>query len=166
MENKALEILFLEKMVEMNSGLQVIPFEDLKNVNGRLKLPRCIARTLSNHVIHRYDSQRSNKDDVVAFHQTNINRHLISFSFVGLKFEEVAKIRNFFSNIVSVQWWKICGGYDFVLEQVGELKNITDHTTSDTLERYVMDIVVRTKTKTKTEIEIIKKVEFEIKGGI
>ena len=45
------------------------------------------------------------------------------------------------------------------------MKDITDYTTSDLLERYVFDVVVRTSKELTTEIEIIKQVDFEIKGG-
>lgn len=165
MGNRELEVILLSKVEEINNAFQIVPFEDLKLVNGKLKVPRCVARTLSNRVIHKYDSQKEEKEKVVAFYQTNINHHLVSLSFIGAKFEEVAKIRDFFSNRVSVQWWKLRNNLDIVIEEVGDLKNITDHNSSDTMERYVMDITIRTKTKLETEIEIIKKVEFDIKGG-
>ncbi len=165
MENRELEVLFLDKIKELDNKYQVVLFEDLSKVNGKLKIPRVVCRTISNRVIHRYDSQREDKDKVAVFYQTNINKHMISFSFVGRPFQEVAKIRNFFTNIVAVQWWKMRNKLDFVIEEVGELKNITENTSNDTIERYVMDITVRTKTKIQTEIEIIKKVEFDVKGG-
>ena len=145
MNNIDLEILFLDKIKELNNKFQVIPFEHLSKVNGQLKLPRVIARTISNNVIH-----------------------IISFSFTLNKkdsYADVAIVRDYFTNIEAINWWIKLNGLNLVIEEVGELKDITDYTASDLLERYVFDIVVRTSKELRTEIEIIKDVDFEIKGG-
>ena len=168
MNNIDLEILFLDKIKELNNKFQVIPFEHLSKVNGQLKLPRVIARTISNNVIHRYTNEREDTQKYGVFKQTNINKHIISFSFTLNKkdsYADVAIIRDYFTNIEAINWWIKLNGLKFVIEEVGELKDITDYTASDLLERYVFDVVVRTSNKLTTEIEIIKQVDFEIKGG-
>lgn len=168
MNNIDLEILFLEKIKELNNKFQVIPFEHLSKVNGQLKLPRVIARTIFNNVIHRYTNDREDTQKYGVFKQTNINKHIISFSFTLSKkdsFIDVAVIRDYFTNIEAVNWWIKLNGLNLVIEEVGELKDITDYSSSDLLERYVFDVVVRTSKELRTEIEIIKDVDFEIKGG-
>ena len=168
MNNIDLEILFLDKIKELNNKFQVIPFEHLSKVNGQLKLPRVIARTISNNVIHRYTSQREDTQKYGVFKQTNINKHIISFSFTFSKkdsFIDVAVIRDYFTNIEAINWWIKLNGLNLVIEEVGELKDITDYSASDLLERYVFDLTVRTSNELTTEIEIIKDVDFEIKGG-
>ena len=145
MNNIDLEILFLDKIKELNNKFQVIPFEHLSKVNGQLKLPRVIARTI-----------------------TNINKHIISFSFTLSKKDssiDVAIIRDYFTNIEAINWWIKLNGLNLVIEEVRELKDITDYSASDLLERYVFDVIVRTSKELTTEIEIIKDVDFEIKGG-
>lgn len=168
MNNIDLEILFLEKIKELNNKFQVIPFEHLSKVNGQLKLPRVIARTISNNVIHRYTNDREDTQKYGVFKQTNINKHIISFSFTLSKkdsFIDVAIIRDYFTNIEAVNWWIKLNGLNLVIEEVGELKDITDYSSSDLLERYVFDLTVRTSKELRTGIEIIKQVDFEIKGG-
>ena len=168
MNNIDLEILFLDKIKELNNKFQVIPFEHLSKVNGQLKLPRVIARTIFNNVIHRYTNERENTQKYGVFKQTNINKHIISFSFTLSKkdsFVDVAVIRDYFTNIEAINWWIKLNGLNLVIEEVGELKDITDYSASDLLERYVFDLTVRTSKELRTEIEIIKDVDFEIKGG-
>ncbi|WP_335969175.1 hypothetical protein [Fusobacterium polymorphum] len=168
MNNIDLEILFLDKIKELSNKFQVIPFEHLSKVNGQLKLPRVIARTISNNVIHRYTSQREDTQKYGVFKQTNINKHIISFSFTLSKkdsFIDVAVIRDYFTNIEAINWWIKLNGLKFVIEEVGELKDITDYSASDLLERYVFDLTVRTSKELRTEIEIIKDVKFNIEGG-
>ena len=60
---------------------QTVPFEHLSKVNGQLKLPRVLARTISNQVIHRYTMIEKTLRNTEFFKQTNINKHIISFSF-------------------------------------------------------------------------------------
>lgn len=168
MNNIDLEILFLDKIKELNNKFQVIPFEHLSKVNGQLKLPRVIARTISNNVIHRYTNEREDTKKYGVFKQTNINKHIISFSFTLSKkdsFIDVAIIRDYFTNIEAVNWWIKLNKLNLVIEEVGELKDITDYSASDLLERYVFDLTVRTSKELRTEIEIIKDVDFEIRGG-
>ena len=168
MNNIDLEILFLDKIKELNNKFQVIPFEHLSKVNGQLKLPRVLARTISNQVIHRYTNDREDTEKYGVFKQTNINKHIISFSFTLSKkdvFVDVSVIRDYFTNIEAINWWIKLNGLNLVIEEVGELKDITDYTASDLLERYVFDLTVRTSKELRTEIEIIKDVDFEIKGG-
>lgn len=168
MNNIDLEILFLDKIKELNNKFQVIPFEHLSKVNGQLKLPRVLARTISNNVIHRYTNEREDTQKYGVFKQTNINKHIISFSFTLSKkdsFVDVAVIRDYFTNIEAVNWWIKLNRLNLVIEEVGELKDITDYSASDLLERYVFDLTVRTSKELRTEIEIIKDVDFEIKGG-
>lgn len=168
MNNIDLEILFLDKIKELNNKFQVIPFEHLSKVNGQLKLPRVIARTISNNVIHRYTNDREDTQKYGVFKQMNINKHIISFSFTLSKkdsFIDVAVIRDYFTNIEAINWWIKLNGLNLVIEEVGELKDITDYSASDLLERYVFDLTVRTSKELRTEIEIIKDVDFEIKGG-
>lgn len=168
MNNIDLEILFLDKIKELNNKFQVILFEHLSKVNGQLKLPRVLARTISNQVIHRYTNDREDTQKYGVFKQTNINKHIISFSFTLSKkdsFIDVAIIRDYFTNIEAVNWWIKLNGLNLVIEEVGELKDITDYSASDLLERYVFDVTVRTSKELRTEIEIIKDVDFEIKGG-
>ncbi len=168
MNNIDLEILFLDKIKELNNKFQVIPFEHLSKVNGQLKLPRIIARTISNNVIHRYANDREDTEKYGVFKQTNINKHIISFSFTLSKkdsFVDVVVIRDYFTNIEAINWWIKLNGLNLVIEEVGELKDITDYSASDLLERYVFDVTVRTSKELRTEIEIIKDVDFEIKGG-
>ena len=78
---------------------------------------------------------------------------------------DVSVIRDYFTNIEAINWWIKLNGLNLVIEEVGELKDITDYTASDLLERYVFDLTVRTSKELRTEIEIIKDVDFEIKGG-
>ena len=168
MNNIDLEILFLEKIKQLNNKFQVIPFEHLSKVNGQLKLPRVIARTISNNVIHKYTNEREDTQKYGVFKQTNINKHIISFSFTLSKkdsFIDVAIIRDYFTNIEAINWWIKLNGLNLIIEEVGELKDITDYTASDLLERYVFNVIVRTSKELRTEIEIIKDVDFEIKGG-
>lgn len=168
MNNIDLEILFLDKIKELNNKFQVIPFEHLSKVNGQLKLPRVLARTISNNVIHRYTNDREDTQKYGVFKQTNINKHIISFSFTLSKkdsFIDVAVIRDYFTNIEAINWWIKLNRLNLVIEEVGELKDITDYSASDLLERYVFDLTVRTSKELRTEIEIIKQVDFEIKGG-
>lgn len=168
MSNLDLEILFLDKIKELNNKFQVIPFEHLSKVNGQLKLPRVLARTLSNKVVHRYTNQREDTQKYGVFKQTNINKHIISFSITLSKkdnFTDVAIIRDYFTNIEAINWWIKLNGLNVVVEEVSELKEITDYTASDLLERYVFDVVVRTSSVLETNIEIIKKVDFDLKGG-
>mgnify|MGYP000906575454 FL=1 len=168
MNNIDLEILFLDKIKQLNNKFQVIPFEHLSKVNGQLKLPRVLARTISNQVIHRYTNDREDTEKYGVFKQTNINKHIISFSFTLSKkdvFVDVSVIRDYFTNIEAINWWIKLNGLNLVIEEVGELKDITDYTASDLLERYVFDLTVRTSKELRTEIEIIKDVDFEIKGG-
>lgn len=168
MNNIDLEILFLDKIKELNNKFQVIPFEHLSKVNGQLKLPRVLARTISNQVIHRYTNDREDTEKYGVFKQTNINKHIISFSFTLSKkdsFIDVAVIRDYFTNIEAINWWIKLNRLNLVIEEVGELKDITDYSASDLLERYVFDLTARTSKELKTEIEIIKDVDFEIKGG-
>lgn len=168
MNNIDLEILFLDKIKELNNKFQVIPFEHLSKVNGQLKLPRVLARTISNNVIHRYTNDREDTEKYGVFKQTNINKHIISFSFTLSKkdsFIDVAIIRDYFTNIEAVNWWIKLNKLNLVIEEVEELKDITDYSASDLLERYVFDVTVRTSKELRTEIEIIKDVDFEIKGG-
>ena len=168
MNNIDLEILFLDKIKELNNKFQVIPFEHLSKVNGQLKLPRVLARTISNNVIHRYTNDREDTQKYGVFKQMNINKHIISFSFTLSKkdsFIDVAVIRDYFTNIEAINWWIKLNGLNLVIEEVGELKDITDYSASDLLERYVFDVTVRTSKELRTEIEIIKDVDFEIKGG-
>lgn len=168
MNNIDLEILFLDKIKELNNKFQVIPFEHLSKVNGQLKLPRVIARTISNNVIHRYTNEREDTKKYGVFKQTNINKHIISFSFTLSKkdsFIDVAIIRDYFTNIEAVNWWIKLNKLNLVIEEVGELKDITDYSASDLFERYVFDLTVRTSKELRTEIEIIKDVDFEIRGG-
>ena len=168
MDNIDLEILLLDKIKELNNKFQVIPFEYLSKVNGQLKLPRVLARTISNQVIHRYTNDREDTQKYGVFKQTNINKHIISFSFTLSKkdsFIDVAIIRDYFTNIEAINWWIKLNGLNLVIEEVGDLKDITDYSASDLLERYVFDITVRTSKELRTEIEIIKQVDFEIKGG-
>jgi hypothetical protein len=168
MNNIDLEILFLDKIKELNNKFQVIPFEHLSKVNGQLKLPRVIARTISNNVIRRYTNEREDTKKYGVFKQTNINKHIISFSFTLSKkdsFIDVAVIRDYFTNIEAINWWIKLNGLNLVIEEVGELKDITDYTASDLLERYVFDVTVRTSKELRTEIEIIKDVKFDIEGG-
>ena len=168
MNNIDLEILFLEKIKQLNNKFQVIPFEHLSKVNGQLKLPRVIARTISNNVIHRYTNEREDTQKYGVFKQTNINKHIISFSFTLSKkdsFIDVAIIRDYFTNIEAINWWIKLNSLNLIIEEVGELKDITDYTASDLLERYVFNVIVRTSKELRTEIEIIKDVDFEIKGG-
>jgi len=168
MDNIDLEILFLDKIKELNNKFQVIPFEHLSKVNGQLKLPRVLARTISNQVIHRYTNDREDTEKYGVFKQTNINKHIISFSFTLSKkdsFVDVAVIRDYFTNIEAINWWIKLNRLNLVIEEVGELKDITDYSASDLLERYVFDLTVRTSKELRTEIEIIKDVDFEIKGG-
>lgn len=168
MNNIDLEILFLDKIKELNNKFQVIPFEHLSKVNGQLKLPRVIARTISNSVIHRYTNEREDSQKYGVFKQTNINKHIISFSFTLSKkdsFIDVAVIRDYFTNIEAINWWIKLNELNLVIEEVGELRDITDYSASDLLERYVFDLTVRTSKELRTEIEIIKDVDFEIKGG-
>ena len=168
MNNIDLEILFLDKIKELNNKFQVIPFEHLSKVNGQLKLPRVLARTISNNVIHRYTNDREDTQKYGVFKQMNINKHIISFSFTLSKkdsFIDVAVIRDYFTNIEAINWWIKLNGLNLVIEEVGELKDITDYSASDLLERYVFDLTVRTSKELRTEIEIIKQVDFEIKGG-
>lgn len=168
MNNIDLEILFLDKIKQLNNKFQVIPFEHLSKVNGQLKLPRVLARTISNQVIHRYTNDREDTQKYGVFKQTNINKHIISFSFTLSKkdsFVDVAIVRDYFTNIEAINWWIKLNGLNLVIEEVGDLKDITDYSASDLLERYVFDITVRTSKELRTEIEIIKQVDFEIKGG-
>lgn len=168
MNNIDLEILFLDKIKELNNKFQVIPFEHLSKVNGQLKLPRVLARTISNNVIHRYTNEREDTEKYGVFKQTNINKHIISFSFTLSKkdsFVDVAVIRDYFTNIEAINWWIKLNRLNLVIEEVGELKDIIDYSASDLLERYVFDLTVRTSKELRTEIEIIKDVDFEIKGG-
>nr|DAS49866.1 MAG TPA: hypothetical protein [Caudoviricetes sp.] len=168
MNNIDLEILFLDKIKELNNKFQVIPFEHLSKVNGQLKLPRVLARTISNQVIHRYTNDREDTEKYGVFKQTNINKHIISFSFTLSKkdgFVDVSVIRDYFTNIEAINWWIKLNGLNLVIEEVGELKDITDYSASDLLERYVFDLTVRTSKELRTEIEIIKDVDFEVKGG-
>lgn len=168
MNNIDLEILFLDKIKELNNKFQVIPFEHLSKVNGQLKLPRVIARTISNQVIHRYTNDREDTEKYGVFKQTNINKHIISFSFTLSKkdsFIDVAVIRDYFTNIEAINWWIKLNGLNLVIEEVEELKDITDYSASDLLERYVFDLTVRTSKELRTKIKIIKDVDFEIKGG-
>ena len=168
MDNIDLEILLLDKIKELNNKFQVIPFEYLSKVNGQLKLPRVLARTISNQVIHRYTNDREDTQKYGVFKQTNINKHIISFSFTLSKkdsFVDVAIVRDYFTNIEAINWWIKLNGLNLVIEEVGDLKDITDYSASDLLERYVFDITVRTSKELRTEIEIIKQVDFEIKGG-
>ena len=154
MNNLELEILLLEKINQLNEKFQTVPFEHLSKVNGQLKLPRVLARTISNQVIHRYTN--------------DINKHIISFSFTLSKkdsFIDVAIIRDYFTNIEAVNWWIKLNGLNLVIEEVGEIKDITDYSASDLLERYVFDLTVRTSKELRTEIEIIKDVKFNIEGG-
>ncbi len=165
MNNIDLEILFLDKIKELNNKFQVIPFEHLSKVNGQLKLPRVLARTISNNVIHRYTNDREDTEKYGVFKQTNINKHIISFSFTLSKkdsFIDVAIVRDYFTNIEAINWWIKLNGLNLVIEEVGEIKDITDNTASDILERYVFDLVVRSSKELETNIEIIKKVDFKI----
>lgn len=165
MDNLELEILLLEKMKELNNKFQIVPFEHLSKANGQLKLPRVLARTISNNVIHRYTNDREDTEKYGVFKQININKHIISFSFTLSKkdsFIDVAIIRDYFTNIEAVNWWIKLNGLNLVIEEVGEIKDITDNTASDILERYVFDLVVRSSKELETNIEIIKKVDFKI----
>lgn len=165
MNNIDLEILFLDKIKELNNKFQVIPFEHLSKVNGQLKLPRVLARTISNNVIHRYTNDREDTEKYGVFKQTNINKHIISFSFTLSKkdsFIDVAIVRDYFTNIEAINWWIKLNGLNLVIEEVGEIKDITDNTASDILERYVFDLVVRSSKELETNIKIIKKVDFKI----
>ncbi|WP_314346904.1 LIC_12616 family protein [Fusobacterium massiliense] len=165
MNNIDLEILFLDKIKELNNKFQVIPFEHLSKVNGQLKLPRVLARTISNNVIHRYTNDREDTEKYGVFKQTNINKHIISFSFTLSKkdsFIDVAIVRDYFTNIEAINWWIKLNDLNLVIEEVGEIKDITDNTASDILERYVFDLVVRSSKELETNIEIIKKVDFKI----
>lgn len=165
MNNIDLEILFLDKIKELNNKFQVIPFEHLSKVNGQLKLPRVLARTISNNVIHRYTNDREDTEKYGVFKQTNINKHIISFSFTLSKkdsFIDVAIVRDYFTNIEAINWWIKLNGLNLVIEEVGEIKDITDNTASDILERYIFDLVVRSSKELETNIEIIKKVDFKI----
>lgn len=168
MNNLELEILLLEKMKQLNEKFQTVPFEHLSKVNGQLKLPRVLARTISNQIIHRYTNDREDTEKYGVFKQTNINKHIISFSFTLSKkdsFIDVAIIRDYFTNIEAVNWWIKLNGLNLVIEEVGEINDITDYSASDLLERYVFDLTVRTSKELRTEIEIIKDVKFNIEGG-
>ena len=165
MDNLELEILLLEKMKELNNKFQIVPFEHLSKANGQLKLPRIISRVISNKATHKYTNERIENDGYTTFKQTNINKYIVSFSFtLGKKdsYKDVSIVRDFFTNIESINWWIKLNGLNLVIEEVGEIKDITDNTASDILERYVFDLVIRSSKELETNIEIIKKVDFKI----
>lgn len=168
MNNLELEKIILNKIREINNKFQLIAFEKLNEFNGKLKVPRCLIRTISNQVIHRYTSSRNENDKYGVFRQKNINKHILSLSFTlssKESYQDVSIIRDFFSNIEGIYWWIKLNNLPFFIEEVGEIKDISNELASGILERYVFDLVIRSYTDLETDIEIIKKVDFDLKGG-
>ena len=163
MKSKEIEILFLTWIEKLNGELQLFLFDDLAKLNGKLKLPRCMIKTISSSVVGKYTNEKKEVGNYIRHFQTSINKNLVTISITGSKEEEAAKIRDFFNNNLTMFWKKKMEKLDITVESVSELRSLSDSTTSDTIERYVFDIIVRSPEETYTDIEIIKEVEFAIK---
>lgn len=166
MKNREIEKIILE-LIQENSNFYVYPACDFK-FNRKLKLPRVISQTINNEIISTLNEIIDLNDKYIGYKEINTHKHYIQLSFVLDKttsFNDVEFIRQKLKHKVGTRYKFQVNGINAIVQKVGEIKDISEHTAETFLERYSIDLEINTIEEHIEKVEKIKKVNFDLKKG-
>lgn len=164
MKNREIEVIILERIKEKNNKFEVYPTSDFK-YNRKLKIPRVVSQTINNQVMHHCENEIEIDDDYAGYEEISNHKHYIQLTFVldkDTSFNDVEEIRQMLKHKVGSRYYFALNGINLIIQKVGEIKDISEHTPSTFLERYSIDIEVSSVEIYTEKVEKIKKVDFRI----
>ena len=164
MKDRDVELVILKRIREKNNKFNVYPTSDFKFTRD-LKLPRVVSQTISNIVMHHLGREVVLDDDYIGYEEINNHKHIIQLTFVLNKdtsFDDVNNIRLMLKHKVGNRYYFALNGIDLIIQRVGEIRDISEHTAGTFLERYSIDIEVSSVEHYIEKVERIKDVKFKI----
>lgn len=163
MENRKVEVILLKKIKALFENMNIYPSTDLKHTR-ELKLPRVVSKTISNEVIAVHTKRVEN-----GYNQIETHEHTIQLTFAldnNLDYQSVNYIRSYFTHIQGTRYWNAIEKLGIVIQKVGSIIDISDHTKDGYIERYALDITVTTLNEMMSDIKTIDKVIYTQNGEI
>lgn len=167
MKNRDVELTILKRIKEKNNKFEIYPTSDFK-FNRKLKIPRVVSQTINNTVMHNLEKKIELDDNYIGYEEINNHKHFIQLTFVldkNTSFDDVEEIRQMLKHKVGTRYYFALNGIDLIIQKVGEIKDISEHTDSTYLERYSIDIEVSSVEHYIEKVKKIKDVKFKIIGG-
>lgn len=167
MKNREVEIVILKKIQEINNKFNVYPVSDFK-FNRELKLPRVVSQTINNKIISTLNDTIDIDNKYVGYKEINTHKHYIQLTFVLNKnssYDDVEKIRKALRHKVGTRYNFALNGINLIIQNVGQITDVSEHTDSTYLERYSFDIEVNSVEEHIEKVERIKEVKFNLIGG-
>lgn len=165
MKNREIELVIL-KIIEENSKFNVYPASDFK-FNRNLKIPRVVSQTLNNAVISVLNEVLDLDDKYIGYKEINTHKHYIQLTFVldkNVSYSDVEFIRQKLKHKVGTRYNFMKNGINAIIQKVGEIKDVSEHTAGTYLERYLIELEVNTVEEHTEKVEKIKKVKFDLEN--
>lgn len=161
MENRKVEVILLKKIKALFENMNIYPSSDLKYTR-ELKLPRVVSKTISNEIIAVHTKRVEN-----GYKQIETHEHTIQLTFAldnNLDYQAVNYIRSYFNHIQGSRYWNTIEKLEIVIQKVGSIIDISEHTKDGYIERYSIDITVTTLNEMIAGIKTIDKVIYNQNG--
>lgn len=167
MKNRDVEVIILKRIQEKNNKFAIYPASDFK-FDRKLKLPRVVSQTLNNIIMHHLEREIELDDDYIGYEEISNHKHIIQLTFVldkNTSYNDVEEIRLMLKHKAGNRYNFALNGVNLIIQKVGAIKDISEHTEATYLERYCIEIEVSSVEHYIEKIEKIKKVDFKIGGN-
>lgn len=169
MTDRNVEVAILKFIKDKNKKFYIYPTCDFKLMNMQdLKIPRVVSKTYSNAIIGTLNEQENTGNNYIGHKEITTHKHVIQLTFLldnNFSKADVEKIRNHLRHKLGTRHYFLLKGINLIIQKVGDIVDISEHTKDEYIERYAIDIEVTSVDECIANVEVVKKVKYEIGGN-
>ena len=164
MTSREIEKLILKKFKELDKRFNIYILNDLKS-SRVTKAPYIISNCYLMQTLNIFNKKLDNG----AYKQFEEQEHSIRFTFLlndNLSFDDVNNLRMFLNHEQGVRYWLLREGHNLVINNITDIKNLTENRTNEIVKKYSFDVDVKVVREYQVNIDVVQKVDFEIEEVI